>query len=145
MRSRAAAGILAVIALAGCQDAAPLSTPAEPVAGLAVSAASGPTCPCWDVEALVGALPKADACFDQTTAETPFLSVDLFDPTAATQTQAFTRFDGGTAEAGSCRLAVVGTQGLVKEIAAASGFPRADYEGCVSLLMTRARSIAAGC
>lgn len=145
MRVLATVGMLASIGLTACQDAAPLSTPAEPVAGLSASAASGPTCPCWDAEALVGALPKADACFDQTTAGMPFLSVDLFDPAAATQTQAFTRFDGGTAEAGSCRLAVVGTQGLVTEIAAASGFPRADYEGCVSLLMTRARSIAAGC
>lgn len=145
MRKLAVVGMLASIGLVACQDAAPVATPAEPVAGLAASAAKAPTCPCWDAEALVGALPKADACFDQTSAAVPFLSVDLFDTAAATQTQAFTRFDGGSAEAGSCRLAVVGTQGLVTEIAAATGFPRADYEGCVSLLMTRARSIAAGC
>jgi hypothetical protein len=117
---------------------------AEP-AGLAVSATSGPTCPCWDAEALVGALPKTDACVDQTAAEAPFLSVDLFDPSAATQTQAFTRYDGGSADAGSCRLAVVGTAGLVQEISAASGLPRADYEGCAALLVTRARATAAGC
>ncbi|HEY7863362.1 MAG TPA: hypothetical protein VIE39_06875 [Thermoanaerobaculia bacterium] len=142
---RAIAVALAVFAIAACQDEAPVATPSAPVAGLAVSAARAPSCPCWNAEALVGALPRADSCFDQTAAPAPFLSVDLFDASAATQTQAFTRFDAGSAEAGSCRLAVVGTQGLVTEIAAASGLPRADYEGCVSLLMTRARTTAAGC
>lgn len=108
-------------------------------------AATGPTCPCWDPEALVGALPKADVCIDQAAAETPFLSVDLFDHSTATQTQAFTRYDASSAEAGSCRLAVVGTQGLVREIAAETGFPRSDFEGCVALLAERARATAAGC
>lgn len=119
---------------------------AGPVAEASPSmAASAPACPCWDAEALVGALPEADACVDQSAAESPFLSVDLFDHSAATQTQAFTRYDAGSAEAGSCRLAVVGTQGLVREIAAETGFPRAGYEGCVALLAERARATAAGC
>ena len=96
MRILATIGMLASIGLAACQDAAPLSTPAEPAAGLSASAASGPTCPCWDAEALVGALPKADACFDQTTAGTPFLSVALLDPAAATQNHDLKIFDGGT-------------------------------------------------
>ena len=119
---------------------------AGPVASASpTTAASAATCPCWDREALAGALPKADACIDQSAAETPLLSVDLFDLSAATQTQAFTRYDAGSAETGSCRLAVVGTQGLVREIAAESGFPRADFEGCVTLLAERARATAAGC
>lgn len=136
---------LAAPALFACQDDRSEPLAASPVAAAAPSIATAPTCPCWDAEALAGALPEADACFDQTAAETPFLSVDLFDPAAATQTQAFTRYDAGTAEAGSCRLAVVGTEGLVAEIAAATGLPRADYEGCASLLVQRARATAAGC
>ena len=119
---------------------------AGPVAAASPAvAATGPTCPCWDAAALAGALPKTDVCIDQTATEMPFLSVDLFDLSAATQTQAFTRYDGGSAEAGSCRLAVVGTQGLVREIAAETGFPRSDFEGCVALLAERARTTAAGC
>jgi hypothetical protein len=121
------------------REAGPLAAPSPAVA------AAGPTCPCWDAEALAGALPKTDVCIDQTAAGTPFLSVDLFDLSAATQTQAFTRYDAGSAEAGSCRLAVVGTQGLVREIAAETGFPRTDFEGCVALLAERARATAAGC
>lgn len=144
MRHLPAIALLLAIPLAACADDPGAPVAAEP-AGLAVSATSGPTCPCWDAEALVGALPKTDACVDQTAAEAPFLSVDLFDPSAATQTQAFTRYDGGSADAGSCRLAVVGTAGLVQEISAASGLPRADYEGCAALLVTRARATAAGC
>jgi hypothetical protein len=132
-------------ALFACQDDRSEPLVASPVATAVPSVATAPTCPCWDAEALAGALPEADACFDQTAAETPFLSVDLFDPAAATQTQAFTRYDAATAEAGSCRLAVVGTEGLVAEIAAATGLPRADYEGCAALLVQRARSTAAGC
>jgi hypothetical protein len=143
MRPATAIALLLALPLAACTDD-PGAPPAEP-AGLAASAAAGPTCPCWDAEALVGALPETDACVDQTAAETPFLSVDLFDPSAATQTQAFIRYDGGSAEAGSCRLAVVGTAGLVKEISAASGLPRAEYEGCAALLVARARATAAGC
>jgi hypothetical protein len=135
---------LLALALAACTDDRGAPVVAEP-AGLAASSVAGPTCPCWDAEALVGALPETDACVDQTAAEAPFLSVDLFDPSAATQTQAFTRYDGGSADAGSCRLAVVGTAGLVQEITAASGLPRADYEGCAALLVTRARATAAGC
>jgi hypothetical protein len=145
MKALAALALLAALGISACEDAPSAAAPAGPVAGLAPSAVTAPTCPCWDAEALIGALPKADACFDQTAAGAPFLSVDLFDPAAATQTQAFTRYDGGSAEAGSCRLAIVGTQGLVEEIAAASGLPRADYEGCVSLLVSRARATAAGC
>lgn len=120
-------------------DAGPIAAASPAVA------ASGPTCPCWDAAALAGALPKVDVCIDQTAADTPFLSLDLFDLSAATQTQAFTRYDPGSAEAGSCRLAVVGTQGLVREIGVDSGFPRADFEGCVALLAERARTTAAGC
>lgn len=111
----------------------------------ATTAGGAATCPCWDREALAGALPKTDVCIDQTGAATPLMSVDLFDLSAATQTQAFTRYDAGSAEAGSCRLAVVGTQGLVREIAAETRFPRADFEGCVALLAERARATAAGC
>ena len=145
MKTLATYAVLVSLALACGEDpAAPRQ--AGPVATASPSvAATGPTCPCWDAEALAGALPNADACVDQSAAESPFLSVDLFDHAAVTQTQAFTRFDGGSAEAGSCRLAVVGIQGLVREIAAATGFPRADYEGCVSLLVERARATAAGC
>jgi hypothetical protein len=121
------------------REAGPVAAPSLGVA------ATGSTCPCWDAAALAGALPKTDVCIDQTAAETPFLSVDLFDLSAATQTQAFTRYDAGSAEAGSCRLAVVGTQGLVREIAAETGFPRSDFQGCVALLAERARTTAAGC
>ena len=145
MRGIAALALLPALALAACQDAPPAAPPTDPSAGLVASGVVAPSCPCWDSEALAGALPRASACFDQTAAETPFLSVDLFDPAEATQTQAFTRFDAGTEEAGSCRLAIVGTGGLVKEIAAATGLPRADYEGCASLLLTRGRATAAGC
>lgn len=144
MKAAPATLLLAALALAGCADDPGAPIPAAP-AGLAASASIAPTCPCWDAEALLGALPETDACVDQSAAEVPFLSVDLFDPSAATQTQAFTRYDGGSAEAGSCRLAVVGTEGLVKEISAASGLPRADYEGCSALLLARARATAAGC
>jgi len=145
MKALATYAALVTLALACGEDpAAPRQ--AGPVAAASPSvAAAGPTCPCWDAEALVGALPAADICIDQSSAEAPFLSVDLFDHSAATQTQAFTRYDGGSAEAGSCRLAVVGTQGLVREIAAETGFPRAAYEGCVALLAERARAAAAGC
>ena len=136
--------LLAAAGLSACQDDRSEPLAAGPVVATA-SIATAPTCPCWDAEALAGALPEADACFDQTAAETPFLSVDLFDSAAATQTQAFTRYDAGTAEAGSCRLAVVGTEGLVAEIAVANGLPRADYEGCAALLVQRARATAAGC
>jgi hypothetical protein len=144
MRHAPAIALLLAILLAACADDPGVPVSAEP-AGLTTSATDGPTCPCWDAEALIGALPETDACVDQTAAETPFLSVDLFDPSAATQTQAFIRYDGGSAEAGSCRLAVVGTAGLVKEISAASGLPRAEYEGCAALLVARARATAAGC
>lgn len=144
MKAQILLALIAAPALYACQDDRSEPLQASPVAATTPST-TGPTCPCWDSEALAGALPKADACFDQTAAETPFLSVDLFDPAAATQTQAFTRYDAGTAEAGSCRLAVVGTEGLVAEIAAASGLPRADYEGCAALLVQRARATAAGC
>jgi hypothetical protein len=137
--------LLAAPALLGCQDDRSEPLQASPVAATTPSTAGAPTCPCWDSEALAGALPKADACFDQTAAQIPFLSVDLFDMAAATQTQAFTRYDPVTAEAGSCRLVVVGTEGLVAEISAASGLPRADYDGCVALLTERARETAAGC
>jgi hypothetical protein len=134
------------LALAACGEERPSAAPETgPLAASASVTPSSPACPCWDAEALLGALPEANACFDQTGAATPFLSVDLFDPATATQTQAFTRYDGGSTEAGSCRLAVVGTAGLVQEIAAGSGFPRADYEGCVALLAARARATAAGC
>jgi hypothetical protein len=135
--------LLAAFAFAACGEDPGSPAPPAP-AGLA-PAVSGPTCPCWDAEALVGALPQTDACVDRSADPVPFLSVDLFDPSALTQTQAFTRYDGGAAEAGSCRLAVVGTAGLVTEISAASGFSRADYEGCASLLAARARETAAGC
>lgn len=145
MKALTVFAMLAVLGLCGCQDDPSGAPQASPVASRTPSVATAPTCPCWDAEALVGALPEADACFDQTAAETPFLSVDLFDTAAATQTQAFTRYDAGTAEAGSCRLVVVGTEGLVAEIAAATGLPRADYEGCASLLAERARATAAGC
>ena len=145
MKTSAALAISVALGLCACQDDPSAAHQAGPVAASTPSVATAPTCPCWDAEALVGALPEAQACFDQTAAQTPFLSVDLFDPAAATQTQAFTRYDAGTAEAGSCRLAVVGTEGLVKEIAAATGLPRADYEGCASLLAQRARATAAGC
>jgi hypothetical protein len=144
MKPAPATLLLAALALAACADDPGAPIPAAP-AGIAASASIGPTCPCWDAEALLGALPETDACVDQTAAEVPFLSVDLFDPSAATQTQAFTRYDGGSAEAGSCRLAVVGTAGLVTEISAASGLPRTDYEGCSALLLARARATAAGC
>lgn len=145
MKSLATYAALVWLAIACGED--PAAPPQDgPVAAASPSvAATGPTCPCWNAEALVGALPEADVCIDQSAAETPFLSVDLFDHSAATQTQAFTRYDAGSAEAGSCRLAVVGTQGLVREIAAQTGFPRADYEGCVALLAERARATAAGC
>ena len=145
MKALATYAALVSLALACGEDpAAPRQ--AGPVAAASPSvAATGPTCPCWDAEALVGALPEADACIDQSATESPFLSVDLFDHSAATQTQAFTRYDAGSAEAGSCRLAVVGTQGLVREIAAETGFPRADFEGCVALLVDRARATASGC
>ncbi|HET6361139.1 MAG TPA: hypothetical protein VFH11_03690 [Gemmatimonadota bacterium] len=145
MKTLATYAALVSLALAcGEEPSAPPQARAV-AAGSPTVASSGPTCPCWNAEALAGALPKADVCIDQSTAETPFLSVDLFDLSAATQTQAFTRYDGGSAEAGSCRLAVVGTHGLVREIAADAGFPRADYEGCVALLAERARATAAGC
>lgn len=136
--------LLGTPALLACQDDRSEPFQASPVATTAPSTAA-PTCPCWDSEVLAGALPEADACFDQTAAETPFLSVDLFDVAAATQTQAFTRYDAATDEAGSCRLVVVGTEGLVAEISAATGLPRAGYEGCVALLSERARATAAGC
>lgn len=140
----ACAAVLSVVIACGEDPSA--ARQAGPIAALSPSvAASAPGCPCWDAEALVGALPEADACIDQSTAAAPFLSVDLFDYSAATQTQAFTRYDAGSAEAGSCRLAVVGTEGLVREIAAGSGFARADFEGCVALLAERARVTAAGC
>lgn len=145
MKGSIALALLPALALSACQDAPPAAPPVSPVTGLAASAAPAPFCPCWDAEALEGALPQASACIDQTEADTPFLSVDLFDPSQATQTQAFTRFDGGSDEAGSCRLAIVGTEGLVKEIGAATGIPRADYEGCAALLVARARATAAGC
>lgn len=146
MKGTIALALLPALTLAACQDAPPASPPGSPVTGLsATSSADAPSCPCWDAEALVGALPKASACFDQTAAEAPFLSVDLFDAAEATQTQAFTRFDAGSDEAGSCRLAIVGTEGLVKEIAASTGLPRASYEGCAALLVARARATAAGC
>ena len=147
MKPVSAALLLAALVLGACADDPAAPAPAAPgaPAGLAASAAAGPTCPCWDAEALLGALPQTDACVDQSGAEVPFLSVDLFDASAATQTQAFTRYDGGSAEAGSCRLAVVGTAGLVTEISSASGLPRADYEGCAALLVARARATAAGC
>jgi hypothetical protein len=141
---RHAALVLATLGLVACQDEAPVAPSAAPGGGLATSAID-PACPCWDAEALVGALPQASACVDQTASETPFLSLDLFDPGTATQTQAFTRFDPGTEEAGSCRLAVVGTTGLVNEISAGSGLARADYEGCSALLLARGRALAAGC
>ena len=145
MKTLAAHLALLTLTLACGEDAAAPSE-AGPLAAASPAVAAGPPiCPCWDAEALVGALPKADVCIDQSAAETPFLSVDLFDHSAATQTQAFTRYDGGSAEAGSCRLAVVGTQGLVREIAAETGLPRAAYEGCVALLAERARTAAAGC
>lgn len=145
MKGRVTLALLPALLLGACQDEPPASPPASPVTGLAASAVTAPLCPCWDAEALVGALPQASACFDQTGAETPFLSVDLFDPAEATQTQAFTRFDGGSDEAGSCRLAIVGTEGLVREISSATGIPRADFEGCAALLTARARATAAGC
>ncbi len=145
MRTLATCAALVSLALA-CGEDPSAPQQAGPVAAASPAiAASAPTCPCWDAEALAGALPEADACIDQSAAETPFLSVDLFDHSAATQTQAFTRYDAGSAEAGSCRLAVVGTKGLVREIAAEAGFPRADYEGCVALLAEQARATAAGC
>jgi len=138
------AALVSMVLACGEEPSAPRQ--AGPVAAASPGvAASAPTCPCWDAEALAGALPKADVCIDQSTAEAPFLSVDLFDHSAATQTQGFTRYDGGSAEAGSCRLAVVGTEGLVREIAAETGFPRAEYEGCVALLAERARATATGC
>ena len=138
------AALVSMVLACGEEPSAPRQ--AGPVAAASPGvAASAPTCPCWDTEALVGALPKADVCIDQSAAEAPFLSVDLFDHSAATQTQAFTRYDAGSAEAGSCRLAVVGTQGLVREIAAETGFLRAEYEGCVALLAERARATATGC
>jgi hypothetical protein len=145
MKAPAMFAILTALGLYACQDDPSRARQAGPVAARTPAVASAPSCPCWDAEALAGALPQADACFDQTAAEVPFLSVDLFDPAAATQTQAFTRYDAGSDEAGSCRLAVVGTEGLVKEIAAATTLPRADYEGCASLLAERARATAAGC
>jgi len=145
MKGFTALALLPALAMAACQDAPPATAPASPVAGLSASDAPAPFCPCWDAEALIGALPQASACVDQTGTDTPFLSVDLFDPSHATQTQAFTRFDGGSEEAGSCRLAIVGTEGLVKEVAAASGIPRADFEGCAALLVAHARATAAGC
>jgi len=145
MKAPTALAMLAALGLNACQDDPSATRRAGPVAARTPAVAIAPTCPCWDAEALAGALPQADACFDQTVAEVPFLSVDLFDPAAATQTQAFTRYDAGSAEAGSCRLAVVGTEGLVAEIATATGLPRADYEGCAWLLAERARATAAGC
>jgi hypothetical protein len=145
MKTLLALALLAAPAFSACQDDRSKPVQASPLSATTPSTASAPTCPCWDSEALVGALPKADACFDQTAAETPFLSVDLFDIAAATQTQAFTRYDPATDEAGSCRLVVVGTEGLVAEISAATGLPRAAFEGCASLLAERARETAAGC
>ena len=138
---------VAIVSLAlACGEDPAAPRQAGPVAAVSPSvAAASPTCPCWDAEALVGALPTTDICIDQSATETPFLSVDLFDHSAATQTQAFTRYDAGSPEAGSCRLAVVGMQGLVREIAAETGFPRAGYEGCVALHAERARATAAGC
>jgi hypothetical protein len=145
MKTLATHAALLSLALA-CGEDPSAPRDAGPVAAVSpATVASAPTCPCWDAEALAGALPEADACVDQSGAETPFLSVDLFDHSAATQTQAFTRYDAGSAEAGSCRLAVVGTQGLVREIAAETGFPRGEYEGCVALLAERAQATAAGC
>jgi hypothetical protein len=143
MRLPPCLALFAAFAIATCGEDPGSPAPPAP-AGLA-AAASGPTCPCWDAEALVGALPQTDACVDRTADPVPFLSVDLFDASALTQTQAFTRYDAGAVEAGSCRLAVVGTAGLVTEISAASGFPRADYEGCAALLAARARETASGC
>ena len=145
MKALLTLALSAAALLSACQDDRSERAEASPVSATTPSTASAPTCPCWDSEALAGALPKADACFDQTAAETPFLSVDLFDVAAATQTQAFTRYDPATEEAGSCRLVVVGTQGLIAEISAASGLPRVGYEGCVALLLERARATAAGC
>lgn len=145
MKGTVTLALLPALLLGACQDEPPATSQESPVTGLSASAATAPLCPCWDAEALVGALPQASACFDQTGAETPFLSVDLFDPAEATQTQAFTRYDGGSEEVGSCRLAIVGTEGLVREIAAAAGIPRADFEGCTALLSERARATAAGC
>lgn len=143
MRPLPCLALLAALAIVSCgEDPGSPGLPAP--AGLA-AAASVPGCPCWDAEALIGALPQTDACVDRTADPVPFLSVDLFDPSALTQTQAFTRYDAGAAEAGSCRLAVVGTAGLVTEISASSGFSRADYEGCASLLTARARETASGC
>jgi hypothetical protein len=145
MKALLTLALSAAALLSACQDDRSERAEASPVSATTPSTASAPTCPCWDSEALAGALPKADACFDQTAAQTPFLSVDLFDIAAATQTQAFTRYDPTTDEAGSCRLVVVGTEGLVAEISAATGLPRAAFEGCVSILAERAREIAAGC
>ncbi|HET6639053.1 MAG TPA: hypothetical protein VFH82_09765 [Gemmatimonadota bacterium] len=145
MKALTAFAALASMVLA-CGEEPSAPRQAGPVAAASPGvAASAPTCPCWDAEALIGALPKADVCIDQSATDTPFVSVDLFDFSAATQTQAFTRYDAASAAAGSCRLAVVGTQGLVREIAAETGFPRADYEGCAALLAERARATAAGC
>jgi hypothetical protein len=146
MKTLVACAAVLSAGLLACGEEPSAPRQASPIAAISPSvAAAAPSCPCWDAEALVGALPQADACVDQSTADAPFLSVDLFDYSAATQTQAFTRFDAGSAEAGSCRLAVVGTEGLVREIAAGSGFARADFEGCVALLAERARATAAGC
>ena len=142
MRRAIAVGVLVTLAASGCADETDTPASVQPVT---LGTATGPICPCWDEEALVGALPQADACVDETASATPFLSVDLFDSSAATQTQAFTRYDGSSEEGGSCRLAVVGTAGLVNEIAASSGLPRAAFEGCVALLTARARATAAGC
>ena len=144
--ARVAAGVAFVALVTACGEDPATPDSSGPVAGASPSVAlAAPTCPCWNAQALAEALPQADTCVDQTAAATPFLSVDLFDFSAATQTQAFTRYDAGSSEAGSCRLAVVGRQGLVREIAAGSGFPRSDYEGCIALLTERARTAAAGC
>ena len=144
---KALATIAALVSLTlACGEEPSAPRQAGPVASASATTAGGAAmCPCWDREALAGALPMADVCIDQTAAAMPLLSVDLFDLSAATQTQAFTRYDAGSAEAGSCRLSVVGTQGLVREIAAESGFPRTEFEGCVTLLAERARATAAGC
>jgi len=142
-------GVMAAGALlaTACQEDAPTPTaPAEPAAGVAIAPDAAPTgdeaCPCWSERTLAIAFTEAAFFFDHREADgfRPGLSLQSVDHESATILEAWVEYDAAADDpaARSCRLATVGQDGLVEELAAAGDLSATAEAACSTSLLAQA-------
>lgn len=139
----------ALIATACQEEATSPAIPVEPVVDAAIApdavSTDGEACPCWSERTLAIAFADPAFFFDHRDAEgfRPALSLQTIDHEAVTILEAWVEYDAAAVDASarSCRLASVGQEGLIEELAAAGDLSEMAHEACSrSILETASAS-----